>query len=686
MKKLISLLLLLELIMSVSLNAQTNGSAIELATGNPYKTDFNQLMRYSDVTVAHFNAYVDEVLAYSAREVNSIILQEQPTFQNTFGVYDAIYSNLNIALRNANMMIGLFTDAAAREVGEAASLRITSALLAMHTNKKLYYRFNSFSKDKVLTKSEKRLVQEVLKEFMHSGVLLAGEKESEMIRLNSEIKKLNLQFMENFSNSRPSITLTKEAAAGLSDAFLAKHKNEQNHYVIPVNNATKRTLLTSLISEESRKKIHTLDQTRGEGNDIVLDSLLKKRHQVATLMGYSNYADYQLQMNMLTSKDTIVNTLNDLINKTRPNALLAYNKIKANRNSILGTHSNAHVEPWNQPFYSTTSKESKRILDQIAEYNIPMETASRNVFDMYEKMLGLEIRQIKDPSVWNSDITAYEVYDNHVLKGRFYMDMYARPKKDPGFRAQWLTFGRKTEKGYELPVAILIADYATPTEQDPGFIPLNGMTIFIHEFGHIMSMMVYDGDYARIAMPSMDFIEVMSKMFENWLGEYDFAKNFLLHPKTGIPISQELFEEYNALEREQRGMASIGQFRFALYSMQLYSDYNPENPKNTDQLWRDIDNKINIFPYFTEGTHPQNNFIHLTAYAASYYSYIWSNLIAQDMFTEFKKNGLSDQVTGKRFRNLILANGRQIQELEAVEKFLGRKVSKEPYLQWLGVK
>lgn len=219
----------------------------------------------------------------------------------------------------------------------------------------------------------------------------------------------------------------------------------------------------------------------------------------------------------------------------------------------------------------------------------------------------------------------------------------------------------------------------------PSLISFHELTTLFHEFGHIMDALSYNGEFNYLAEAETDFAESMSQIFENWIWDYEILSRFAKHYKTGEVLPKETFENMLNAKNVNSGLYTLFSLRRCIYDMHLYDKYNPESPVNTDELWKIIDTELGEIKFYAEGTHPQASWIHINGYPVYYYGYLWAEVYAQDMFTEFEKNGLLDKETGMRFRELILANGKQRNTIEAVEEFLGRPVNNEAYIRSLGL-
>ena len=192
------------------------------------------------------------------------------------------------------------------------------------------------------------------------------------------------------------------------------------------------------------------------------------------------------------------------------------------------------------------------------------------------------------------------------------------------------------------------------------------------------------GNFAMQGSSAPDFGEAMSQIFEEWIWDYDVLKTFARHYKTGEVLPRATFDRMLAARRVSSGLTAQTSLQQAVYDMTLYDRYDPAHPLNTDSLWKETAGRFVYAPY-EEGTHRQASWIHINGFPVYYYGYLWSNVYAQDMFTQFEAKGLRNRSVGKRYRTLILANGSQRPIDEAVAEFLGRPTNSEAYIRSLGL-
>jgi len=411
-------------------------------------------------------------------------------------------------------------------------------------------------------------------------------------------------------------------------------------------------------------------------NMPILDSMVRKRHELGLIMGYNSYAAYALQPKMAKDPATVWSFINDLVDRSKAKAAKDINMLEEFKKKESGNIDAGKLQPWDLGYYINQLKKKQYQVDEekIREY-LPMEKCLKGMFDIYEGLLGFTFKKVANPPVWHTDVDMYEVYEGKTLKGRFYLDLYPRPNKESWFYGVSLTPGKATAKGYEVPVSMLLGNFTSPTKTQPSLLSFNELNTLFHEFGHIVNGMSYEGDFG----------EAMSQIFENWIWDYDILSSFARHYKTGEVFPKAVFDNMLKTKNLSSGLNAIGSLRRCIYDMNLYDKYNAAVPVPTDRIWQDIDKELGLMPGYIPGTHPQSSWIHINTHPVYYYGYLWSEVYAQDMFTEFIKNGLRDPKTGIRYRKLILANGTQRDIVKAVEEFLGRPSNNEAYIKSLGL-
>lgn len=661
----------------------------ELSADNPFNVELNQPFDFANVTGAAIEEYVDVTIDNSVQVIEEIKKGSTPTLANTFEAYDGVSNELSKAYSNAFLMYWTSTDSITRAKGLASSQKIDSLMTVLGADKALFAQLKKFKDSDAYTQLEnrkKRFVDGVIENFEQSGVNLDEAKLERYKALRSEITDLTSQYSTNMNTADLVLKLDEKGAKGLPESFKTTYKTEAG-YEIPVMSSTRGPVMDNAVEESTRKEFDKLYANRGADKNLdVLEQLVKKRYELGQLMGYNSFAEYNLVNKMAKNPENVWEFVNGLVAESKEKAINDIEVLKAQRAKAFGIDESLPINSWDLSFYKNEILKNNYKVDneKIREY-LPMDACLGGLFDIYQELLGLEFKKDETATVWHEDVEAYEVYEGDKLKGRFYLDLYPRPNKESWFYCVPLSSGKQTAEGYEVPVAMLLGNFTKPTETMPSLLSHNELNTLFHEFGHIMDSMSYEGEYSLQEGTKSDFVEAMSQIFENWTWDYDILSSFAKHYKTGEVFPKELFDNMVNAKNVSSGLSAQGSLRRCIYDMNLYDKYDPNQPLDTDQLWKDIDAEMNVMDWYVEGTHPQASWIHINTHPTYYYGYLWSEVYAQDMFTVFEENGLRDQETGVKYRKLILSNGSQRPVDEVVEEFLGRPSNNKAYIKSLGL-
>jgi thimet oligopeptidase len=246
--------------------------------------------------------------------------------------------------------------------------------------------------------------------------------------------------------------------------------------------------------------------------------------------------------------------------------------------------------------------------------------------------------------------------------------------------------GKATPWGYQIPNATLVCNFPPATADRPSLMPHSQVKTLFHEFGHVLHQMLTTASLSTQSGTSVarDFVEAPSQIFENWIWDYPSLALFAKHYETGEVLPKELYDKMIAAKNVGSGISAEAQILYGTLDMTLHDKFNPEGSEDVDHDVRTSTTELTHFP-FVEGTHFQTAFGHLNGYGASYYGYMWSKVYAEDMFSEFEKNGILDNTTGMRYRNIILAKGSSEEPMDLVKEFLGREPNNKAFMKSLGL-
>jgi len=652
---------------------------------NPFLVAINEPIAYADITAEHLTEYADAVLEAAAAKAQAIRGTETPTFENVIRLFDDIDRELTKASSNNYMLYWVSPDAGIRDAGLAAYKRIDEWNVDFYSDREIFDQVVAVSESEELTVAKRKLVDDLVKSMQHNGVNLDPESLERYKALNLELTELTTQYSMYMNGDESILAVDEAGATGLPDTFKSRYAADGG-YEIPVIRANRGPVLNNAADENTRRAFMTLYATRAaEENLKILDELVAKRHEVAQVMGHDTYADYDLEIKMARVPENVWDFLDDLTARSAEKAKADLERMKQFRFDVDGIAIDQPLYPWDTGYYANLLIKTEYGVDseKVREY-LPMASALEGMMVLYQELLDLEFRKVDDPSVWHEEVEMYDVYDNGELAGRFYLDLFPRPDKESHMYGVPLTPGGMRPEGRELPTAMLLGNFTRPSDDLPSLITHAELRTLFHEFGHIVDSVSFTGDFALQKYSRADFQEAMSQIFENWIWDHSVVSTFARHYETGEVLSKEVFDSMLAARNVNSGIGAQGMVRLSVYDMMLYNQYNPDDPMPTDDIWHYIADRF-AYSSFIEGTHPQASWIHINTHPVYYYGYLWSRVYAQDLFTQFEEYGLRDTETGKRYRQLILSNGKQRPIEDVVEEFLGRPSNNEAYIRSLGL-
>jgi thimet oligopeptidase len=303
----------------------------------------------------------------------------------------------------------------------------------------------------------------------------------------------------------------------------------------------------------------------------------------------------------------------------------------------------------------------------------------QGILDITSKMYGITYKPVTDAQVWHPEVTVYDVFDQGNRIGRIYFDMFPRQNKYKHYATFTLATGKA---GFRLPEYVLVCNFPKATNE-PGLMERDDVITFFHEYGHLIHGIMRGSSKWATGDLENDFIEAPSQMFEEWPKDPAILKLFARNYKTNEPLPAELAQKARAADDFGRALGVRGQMFYAAISLDFYN----RDPKGLDQdkLVSELQTRYVPFKY-VEGTHMQTAFDHLNGYSAAYYTYMWSLVIAKDLFTEFKQNGLLNPEVAAKYRSSILAASGTKPAAEMIQDFLGRPYSFQAYADWLNGK
>ena len=652
--------------------------------------DFSKIQE-SDYLPA-FEAAIKEQRANIQKIVSS---KKKPTFQNTILAYE----NSGMLLeRVSSVFFGLTSAHKTPGIAEAQKKvmpLLTNLENEISFNQKLFERIkyvydNEYNK---LKGEDKRLTEVIYKSFVRSGALLSPEKMERMKQINSRISDLQ----EQFGNLLPAATNnavvwvnSKEELAGLSDADIAQCKKDAESrgnkapYCIVIVNTTQQAILTNLQNRELRRKvymasIHRADGTNPEFNTFpIVTEIAKLRAEKGQLMGYSNYAEYSLEKTMAKNTKNVNDFLQQLIKEYAPKADAETRDIEAYAQKSEGK--DFKLQPYDRFYYSAKMKKEMLNIsdDEIKPYFNIDSVQVNGVFYAAHRVYGLNFKQRKDIPTYHPDMKVFEVSDkNGKPIALFYSDYFRRPTKRGG---AWMSaFAKQSDKWGQLPIIYNVCNNAKAPEGQPTLITWDEVCTMFHEFGHALHGILSKCGYNTLSGTAVarDFVEMPSQFNESFASIPEIFDHYARHTETGAPMPADLKERMLKSINFQTAYA-LGE-NLAATSLDLaWHELTPDeipSPYMAGAFEKEALNNVGLLNSQIPPRYSTTYFNHVWGggYAAGYYSYLWTEVLASNIAGYFAKHGALDPAVGQAFRDKVLSRGNTKDQMEMFTDFTGMK-------------
>ena len=395
---------------------------------------------------------------------------------------------------------------------------------------------------------------------------------------------------------------------------------------------------------------------------------------------------------MAKSPETVANFLSELKEKLIPLAtkeLEVYRKLKQEESSRLNIEYDDVIRSFDTMYLNRVNLEKNYQIDEeeIKQY-FPLEVVTKGMLEVYEQILSLKFTKVENPKVWHPDVQMFVVHDasTNDFVGQFYLDMFPREGKYGHACAIPLVgHHQKPDQSYQYPIAAMVTNFAKPTPDTPSLLPFSDVETFFHEFGHIMHGICSKTKYPQFAGTSVerDFVEAPSQMLENWCYEKEVLEKLSGHySDISKKLPDNIIEKLIAAKNADTGILNLRQIFFATFDQIIHS-YETESI-DTQSIYHQTRRNVTTIEEI-EGTNGAASFGHLMGgYDAQYYGYLYSQVFSADMYLEFKKNGVLSPVVGKKYRDIILARGGEVDSMDSLIEFLGREPTIDAFLVSIG--
>ncbi|MBS4050979.1 MAG: oligopeptidase A, partial [Methylomonas sp.] len=576
-----------------------------------------ELPQFSKILPEHVEPAIDHLLG-EARQTIATQLQTGGPYRwdNLIAPIDDAEDRLNKAWSPVSHMNSVVNSDAMRDAYNACLGKLSEYSTEVGQNRALYEAYCAIrdSADFAgLDRAQQKIVNNALRDFHLSGVDLPADKQARYKDINQQLSKLASQYEENLldaTNAWHKQISHIDDLAGLPESALAQARQAaeaegKDGWLINLQFPSYLAVMTYADNRELRREHYEAFCTRASDqgphagqwdNSGIMEQLLALRHEKAQLLGFNNYAEYSLATKMAESTGDVVKFLEDLADKSWRQARRDLTELQDFAASEHGLHD---LQAWDIGYYSEKMRQHFYQLSQeeVKTY-FPATRVVPGLFAIVEKLYGLQISEIEDFDTWHPDVRFYRILDNSgQLRGRFYLDLYARAKKRGGAWMDDCVCRRKTDTDLQTPIAYLTCNFTPPTGSDPALLTHDEVQTLFHEFGHGLHHMLTQIDHLGVSGINgveWDAVELPSQFMENWCWEKPALDLISGHYQTGAGLPESLFDKMLAAKNFQAGMLMVRQLEFSLFDFKIHQNYDPANGGRIYQILQQVRDQVTV--------------------------------------------------------------------------------------------
>jgi oligopeptidase A len=671
--------------------------------------DQGGLPAFHRIRPEHAEPALDAILAANRQRIEQLVGEPgTPSWEKFVAPLEDMDDRLHRGWTPASHLNAVMNSDAWRQAYNACIPKLSNYSTELGQNERLYRAYQSLAESQgfaTLEAAQQKVIRDALRDFRLSGVALPEKEKQRYKDIQQQLSKLHTRFEENLLDATQAWSkhVTDEPMlAGLTESTKAQAREravarKMGGWLLTLDLPSYLAVMMHAENRALREETYTAFATRASDlgphagkwdNSETMDEILALRHESAKLLGFANFAELSLARKMAGTPETVLGFLRDLAHRTRPAAQRELDELRSFAHKELGIED---LQAWDVAFASERLKRHKHQLDaEMIRQWFPLPSVLSGLFETVHRLYGIHVYPLPGVELWHPDVTAYEIRgEDNELRGRFYLDPFAREHKRSGAWMDDCAGRRRTAQGIQLPVAFLVCNFRPPVGGQPALLTHEEVLTLFHEFGHGLHHMLTRVDYAGVAgingVP-WDAVELPSQFMENWCWEREALDLFAKHWETGKRLPDDLFRRMHAARNFQSALAMLRQLEFALFDFRLHLDYDPAGHSQVRKILDEVRSEVAVLqpPAFNRFA---NSFAHIFAggYAAGYYSYKWAEVLSADAYSAFEEAGVFDRTTGRRFLHTILEQGGSREAMDLFVAFRGREPNIDALLRHHGL-
>ncbi len=654
----------------------TNLSTAETPTLHPWNTT-------GQIDAEGLEAWVRGRLAWQEQQINRLLAVEgSRTLENTLRPYDDAVATLSATGSLASLLDSVYPDKAVRDKARELTQAVAEVATALSLNRDVYQALAAIDMTSA-DAATAHYVSQTLLNYRLAGVDKDDATRARIRELSDKATEISLLFAKNVQENVNKVEVhDAKELAGLPEDYLRNHPADDSGVItLTTDYPDMQPVMTFASDSGLRQRMFLAYNTRAyPANRPLLLELLALRQQVATILGFSSWADLATANQMMGSAAKLKQFISDLEVASREGAKKEYEMVLAfarKQEPGLTNLKSSDRGYWYEQF----RRDAFDFDSQSVRPYFPYESVQKGILETAARLFHVAFQPNHEVAVWHPHVTAWDVLDHGRVIGRFYLDMHPREGKDKWFSAAPLIPGIA---GSQLPEVALICNFPGGRPDDPGLMQYSDVVTFFHEFGHLMHA-ILGGQQAWAGVSGIategDFVEVPSQMLEEFFHDAKLLASFARHYETGEPIPEALVERMNRASAFGRADGVRTQLFYTGYSLDVHN--LPAENLDPDTLYEEGYKKM--LPYeWVPGNRMYASFTHLIGYTSNYYTYMFDKVIALDFFRQFDQANLLEGPAAMRYRKSILEPGGSKPGTQLIQDFLGREQKMDAFSAWVG--
>lgn len=671
---------------------------------NPLLGPFNtphDIIPFDKVELEHILPAFRQALQEDRQTVQFIVDNSKPAdFRNTVIPFVKLGSKRQVISFYTNVINHAYGSDEINQVNAEVRKLFTEHLDELRYNSKLFNRIQSVyeKKDRLnLSQEEQMVLDNTYSWFVRSGMGVPHDKQERLKQIRTRLSDLSNQFGQNVikDRDRDFFHLTQEKdLIGLpewvvaSAADYARQKNVED-WAFKTQGALSYQFIEYADRRDLREKLMRQQMLIGnndnEYNNLeIAKEILNLRLEMANNLGYASYSQYVLEETMAENTGQVMHFINATKDKVKDASLKDLQKIKDFAKSI---GFDDELQQWDFPYYEKKYSATRLQFnsDDIMPW-LPVEPIITSCFEMVGEMFGITFKENQKLPKYHPDVIPYEIFDeNGSTKAVMYLDLYEREGKVGGARLSTLRLQNKEEGENQIPIMVNLCNFQNPVGDASSLMTIWDLFTFLHEMGHGLHNVLSDVTYRNVSGYNLrydDFVELPSMLLQKWAYEPEFLERIPRHYLTGEALSTDVIQKIVQSEKENKAFFTMNySIPYDALDIALHNIREPIKD-NLCEWESGFINEYLLMPPI-EGVCAISNFTHIFSggYASGLYTYAWSDMMAWDIFNEFKMNGIFDPATAKRFEKEILSKGGTVHPRQLFKNFMGRDISIDAYLR-----